>query len=303
MKDTKHLFIVNPKAGKGAALKAEKRIAELFWALEKKYPGITFEIHRTSYPGHATEIAREYSRQGVYRIYAVGGDGTLNEVLNGMAGSDSSLAIIPCGTGNDFIKSIAGRFDPEEILKDTILGRETLVDLCKINDKYFINIVSVGLDAIINQAASGYKTLPLVTANMAYFAGIIKCLKGKKPTTLSFTIDDREYEQEILLMAICNGQYYGGSFHMAPTADLSDGLLDVVIVDDIPIGKLLRYLPRLMKGTHLNIPELTYVRAKHIMIKAPAPMIINLDGESDSGSVCDISIEQAKLKLILPRGF
>ncbi len=303
MNDTKHLFIVNPKAGKGAALKTEKTIESLFKALSEKYSGISYEIVRTEYPGHGTEIAREYSNKGIYRIYAVGGDGTLNEVLNGMAGTESSLAIIPCGTGNDFIKSIAGKFNKGQILKDSILGTEKNVDLCRINDKYFINIASVGFDAKVNFEAASFKSHPFLTTEMAYFAGIIKSLKSKETIDLKIEIDGVDYSRNVFLIAFCNGRYYGGSFMMSPHSDLSDGLLDVVIVDDVPMRKIATYLPLLMKGKHLNIPEITYLRAKHIVVTSEKEKIINIDGESIQGNIADVSIESGKLKLIIPRGY
>lgn len=302
MRNTKHLFIVNPRAGRGLAIKTEKQLEDLFGKISRNYEGVEYKVIRTQYPTHATDIAREYSKKGNYRIYAVGGDGTLNEVLNGMAESDSSLAIIPCGTGNDFIKTMSGTEDRKELLYRSILGTEKEVDLCRNDSGYFINIASVGFDAIVNYEAQKYKKFRLMTSGIAYFGGIMDALRKKELIHLRYEIDGVPYEKDVFLIAVCNGMFYGGSFMMSPESDLTDGYFNVVVIDDIPLHKFAGYIPLLIKGKHLGIPKLTHIKSKKITISSDKELIVNVDGESQKKKEVTFEIAPKNLKLIVPKG-
>lgn len=278
----KHLFIVNPKAGKGMGAVMARRIKELFQSIQEKYPETYFEIIMTQYRGHATEIARDYSARGTWRIYAVGGDGTMNEVLNGMADSDCSLGCIPAGTGNDFIKYLAGDYKRMDILKETILGEEELVDVGMVNEKYFLNVASVGFDAKVNYKAELYKGKPLITPLFAYLGGIVNSLTDLSPTKLTIHRENEHRKADVFLLAVCNGQTYGGGYHIAPTAQINDGLFDVVEVAPISLPKLLRYLPKLRNGSHLGLPEVRYYQTNRIQLKSDQEFLVIWMGKPSS---------------------
>lgn len=300
MEVIKHLFIVNPVAGQGSALSLEKQIRELLEAVTKNYDNTEFKVVETKYPGHATKIARDFAFKEKYRIYSVGGDGTLNEVINGMVGSESSLGVIPGGTGNDFIKSISPDFKTREILKDTILGYEKKVDLGKINDRYFHNILSIGFDAEVNVGACKYKKWPLVSPKLAYIMGIGYALTKIKPKFLTIEKNGIIEKKDTFLMAICNGTTYGGEFKMAPNAKLDDGLLDIVRVDMIGINKIMKYLPSLKKGDHYKHKEIESYTLNKINIYGEEPLMLNIDGEIMVVDKAEITCEREVLNLIYP---
>ena len=268
----KHLFIVNPVAGKGGAL---RRIPEI-----KKYFGVNdqeYEIRVTEYPGHATEIAREYSMAQTLRIYSVGGDGTLNETLNGMAGSKSSLGTIPSGSGNDFIRSIIGESIPENITKYTVEGNEMLIDYARINDKYFINIASLGFDAEVVpdtalKIASYLRKHGIYTGNIGNHSNL-------QNHYMELRTDTEEYSGKSLLVAAGIGRYYGGGMLALPDAKIDDGLLDVCYVEAKSRFNILRLFPKYMKGLHRKIKGVHITRSKKVEIFLNEPVPLNRDGE------------------------
>ena len=183
----KHLFIINPKAGKGKAITFIKEIKDYFKNKEEYF------IETTEREGHATSLVREYVASNDYRVYSIGGDGTLNEVLNGIIGSNSSLAVIPAGTGNDFIKSIIENRNHKDILRRTIEGSEEFMDLGKINKKYFINIASIGFDAAVTQNARYLKQKPFLSGKLAYLLSIFLTMYKFKGIDVDILIDCKLY--------------------------------------------------------------------------------------------------------------
>jgi YegS/Rv2252/BmrU family lipid kinase len=269
----KHLFIINPTAGKGNTL---KRIPEIKDYCESH--GYRYEIAITEYPGHATEIAKAHSPQGL-RIYSVGGDGTLNEVLNGMAGSGSSLAVIPSGSGNDFIRSIVGKNVPDNIIQSTIEGTERLIDYAMVNDRYFINITSLGFDAEVAYQARRFKKLPLVSGSMAYLIAIIITIIIRKNHHMVLKIDEDEISGKNLLVAVGIGRYYGGGVYALPNAEIDDGLFDICYVETMSRLKMFRLFPKYIKGLHQTIEGVHLCRGKNIEITLETSIPLNFDGE------------------------
>lgn len=301
MSPVKHLFIVNPAAGNGIALRMARTIGKLFRELKQKYKDIDYEIVFTRYEGHATEIARDFSSTGDYRIYAVGGDGTLNEVLNGMVGTNSTLACIPGGSGNDFIKSVVSKFDRRRILLDTILGTEREVDLGMADDRYFLNIASLGFDANVVKNSEKYKTGPIVPNKVSYLLSVISTAMDIKPEKVRIIADGEVFDEEVFMVAVANGKYYGGGIKIAPLAEIDDGLLEVIIVTDIDRAKVMKFLPKAIAGKHMGLPELQYRRCKRVEIVAEEPVYINVDGELAARRKVTFSIADKKVKMVFPR--
>lgn len=301
MKQQKHLFIVNPKAGKGVATDLGQKIHQLFLKIRERFPATGYEIVYTEYPGHAREIARDYSSRDTWRIYSVGGDGTLNEVLNGMVGSDSTLAVIPGGTGNDFIQYLAGDIRREEFLKETILGDEERVDVAEINGQYFLNIASIGFDALVNYRTGMFKRKPLITSQAAYLGGILSSLFHGRPLSLTVDSGDEVRRIRVFMMTFCNGQVYGSGYRIAPEAKINDGLLDIIEVAPLSIPEIIKYMPMLKTGEHLDQEVINFYRSKRLVVTSDEELLLNIDGESTWTRELDIRLHPGKVSMVFPR--
>lgn len=294
-----HLFIINPAAGKGKTLKLIPEIEKIFKERKEK---CLVEI--TKEAGHATEIARKYSSSKNYRIYSVGGDGTLNEVLNGMINSSCSLAVIPSGSGNDFIKSIykyTKKEKIEDILIKMINGEEKHIDLGIVNNRYFLNIASVGFDAEVVYNSIKLKKVPFISGKLAYILGIIITVFKYNSLKLNIEIDDKRHTIESLLVAVANGRYYGGGINVAPEAQLDDGLFNICAIDKVSKLKILALFPKVIKGTHSEIKEVSFYSGKNIKIESNKDISFNIDGEITRGKKADFKIINNGIKIVFPK--
>lgn len=291
----KHLFIINPFAGKGRSLKYIEQINNAFKEIKEEY-----YIEITKYAKHASIIAKEYSSKGDFRIYSIGGDGTLNEILNGMAESDSSLAIIPAGSGNDFMKSIYRKNNMRDILQRTISGKEKLLDVGMVNGRYFINIASVGIDAFIVVNSLKIKKLPYIPGGVAYILGIVNALIRYKSSKIEINLDGEIMRLKFLLIAIANGKYYGGGMLIAPEAQVDDGMFDICLVKDMRRLKVLRVLPMLVKGIHGNLNEVNFRRCSKVVINSQNVIPMNVDGEIEYVNKIDFELVHKKIKIVVP---
>lgn len=295
IRNAKHLFIINPKAGKGKTINIIPKIKEIF---SEHYENYIIEI--TKYPGHATIIANEYTSKDNYRVYAVGGDGTLNEVLNGMVGSNSLLGVIPCGSGNDFIKSIYMKKFDDDIINDTINGIVQVMDLGKVQNRYFLNISSVGIDAEVANNVLKYKKFPFISGALAYLLSVITTILKYKSKEIEITIDDKKININTILLAVANGRYYGGGFMVAPKANLQDGYFDLCLVSTLSKIKMLVLFPKLINGTHDKIKEVSFYKAKSVNIIAKKEMSINIDGELIKSKRVNYEIIERGINFIVP---
>ena len=257
----KHVFIVNPVSGRGKALKVSlgiKKICE-----EEK---LDYEIHNTNGPKDATKIAKKV-KGSKNIIYSVGGDGTLNEVLNGVIGTKNMLAVIPAGSGNDFYRTLS-KMDDEM----------PLIDVGKVNGKYFLNVVSIGIDAEVAKNAEVMKKLKVPTSQI-YNASIVYTFFKYKFKDIEFSVDNTRSKNKCTILTICNGKMYGGGYKIAPEALLSDGYFDVYIVDKISKPTLPFLLGKLKKGTHESLKEVHKSKATKIKFKCDYDLVCNVDGE------------------------
>lgn len=257
----KHVFIVNPVSGRGKALKVSlgiKKICE-----EEK---LDYEIHYTNGPKDATRIAKKV-KGSKNIIYSVGGDGTLNEVLNGVIGTKNMLAVIPAGSGNDFYRTLS-KMDDEM----------PLIDVGKVNGKYFLNVVSIGIDAEVAKNAEVMKKLKVPTSQI-YNASIVYTFFKYKFKDIEFSVDNTRTKNKCTILTICNGKMYGGGYKIAPEALLSDGYFDVYIVDKISKPTLPFLLGKLKKGTHESLKEVHKSKATKIKFKCDYDLVCNVDGE------------------------
>lgn len=292
-----HVFIVNPVAGKGKALKITSEI-------ESRFEGFadTFEISVTNAPGHAMLLAKEAAhRHDNVRLYAVGGDGTLNEVVNGVAGSKAELGIIPCGSGNDAARVLYPVTDPIKLIKVLPVTNSVPVDLGRLNEKYFINIASIGFDAEVVINRDYFKGFPFVSGSASYVLGVLATLIKCKKYKLMITLDDEEpMEKELLLSIFANGSYYGGGMMAAPSAKTDDGILDFYLVDSLPRRRILKFFPLFREGRHETMKEVTHTRGKRAIIESSSPFPVNVDGEVNLETRVSVEILHRGINIIVP---
>lgn len=271
----KHVFIVNPASGKGYAKKLIPVISKI--CIQEN---VNYIIESTKYPGHATEIAQSYSLEKDIRLYAVGGDGTLNEVLNGMIYSSCSLAVIPAGSGNDFIKTVYSPIKVDKLIVALINGETKLINIGKINNKHFINISSVGIDAEIAYNAKIFKRNPLIPSKLSYLFSIFTTLIKYSSYNIEIHIDNIYIKDKILLVAIGNGRYYGGGMKVLPNANPFDNDFDICVVKNMSKLNILKLFPVLIKGNHETLKDyVMFYKGSKIQIYSKENMKINIDGE------------------------
>lgn len=265
-----YLFIVNPVSGNGKGIEVAKVIDAYCSSL-----GIGYKIIYTNKKGNVdlSKIDR------CSTIYSVGGDGTLNQVVNSMIGLKSRLCILPVGTGNDFYKSL-NEFDGNKL------------DVGKVNDKYFINITSIGLDAEIANYANKLKEKN-ITGNKAYTLGIIKEFLTYKPINLDICGENKD----ITILTICNGKYYGGGYKIAPNAKLNSGIFDIVEVNSLNKLQIINLISKLIKVKHIGDSNVNYYNLDSLNITSPVPLNCNIDGEIIRDTNFDFSIKKEAIFL------
>lgn len=302
----KHLFIVNPVAGKQ---KPEEKIASIHAAIEALTPqerqDADFEIYVTRGQMDASEKIRREAEAGTpLRVYACGGDGTLNECVNGAAGfPNAAVTHYPCGTGNDFIKVFGaerGRFFD---LTELIRGEVRALDLIRCNGRYSINICSMGVDAKVGTEVHKYSRLPLVGGPAGYVVSLAANFVKGLSTRMTVSVDGLTCGPELNVVCVCNGRFYGGGFNPTNDALPDDGLLDVLIISGVNRLNFMGAIVGYAKGKYKRFPQyITYLRAKHIEVRAEGSEVINVDGESEYGSRVVFDVVPGGINFIVPRG-
>jgi diacylglycerol kinase (ATP) len=288
-------FIVNPASGRNRGSRA---VAAIQGAMESR--GESYGLSVTSGPGEASKLAALAAREAEV-VVAVGGDGTVNEVVNGIRGRDVTLGILPVGSGNDFVKMLSIPADVDEALMLLFNGRERRVDLGVVNDRLFVNSLGIGIDAAVARTMNRTSWLP---GRAAYHYGVMTNLFFYHCRTIRWNADGEEGETKSLLAAVMNGTTYGGSFHVAPRARCDDGLLDMVVAGRYGVLGRARYLPVFKKGGHLSLPKVIWRRARRVRIVSDAILPIQVDGEllmsAGGGTEVEIEVIAGGLRVIAP---
>lgn len=283
-------FIVNPAAGSGYALQVEKMIAE---EIAKKGAGFGRIVH-TEHPGHATELAAKAVREGAKSVIAVGGDGTAFEVACGLMGTDAALGIIPAGTGNDFIKSAGIPAKPEQALALILGGQAKAVDVCQLNDRMFLNVCGAGFDVtVLDYTLEAKKHFRGI---VPYLIGLIKGISHYRPVHVKVTVDGKIEEKDALICAVANGRFIGGGIPICPVAQITDGKLNMVMVDHKPRWMIPFYLPGLMLGRVLKFRITEHVLCEKVEIVSPG-MRLQADGEILTMDRAEVSVRKGALNL------
>lgn len=257
----KYVFIVNPVSGKKDSSTIIKRISE--YCISNK---IEYVIEITKGKKDAISLAKKHKHDNAV-IFAVGGDGTLSEVLNGVVHSKNMLSLIPCGSGNDFYRTISNY---EE--------KEMKIDLGIVNDTYFINVACIGIDAEVGSNAELMKEKG-VSSSKIYNASIIYTFLSYRNKKLEIKTENSINANIFTMLTICNASYYGGGYNIAPYADLTDGYFDVYVVKYVPKLYIPYLLGKLKKGTHEEEKVIEKIMLKNLTLKSKKPIICNVDGE------------------------
>ena len=288
-------FIINPAAGRGRSVRVMDKLCTYLNKQE-----IAYDTAFSMRPGHTVKIARNAAARGYDAIVSVGGDGTLRETLEGIQGFDCALGVIPAGTGNDFIKSLGIPKDPLAALKVILHGKRRTIDAGQINKRMFINVATLGFDAEVADAA---RKIPVLRGLLSYLAATLITLFRLKRRKVTIEHEDgTATHHDILLIAVCNGQYYGGGFHVAPPARLDDGLFDVVLAEKFSRLRVFFLLSRYIRGTHLKKKPrgLSHFQCKRLTLHAQTPTATNADGEISYESALTFAMREASVTFIVP---
>ena len=271
--------------------------------------GLRFEHDLTEAPGHAIELAKSAAEKGYELVVSVGGDGTINEVVNGLydAGSmgDVMLGIIGTGTGGDYIRTIGVPRHHEEACQRLMNPKKLVVDLGIVEyvsnglmvERLFVNLAGLGFDAeVVKATTQRFKALGGVPS---YLVGLLTTFLFYRNREVSIKLDGNEEDRKICTIMMNNGKYGGGSMCVAPHADPTDGYFDVVIIDDLSKPDLLWSLPRIYKGTHLTHPKVSVKRAKEVYIQSERRMSLQADGELLGETPARFRVLPAALNVII----
>ncbi len=274
--------ILNPAAGRGYGARAEPLVRQCLEA-----QGLSFDLIRTKGPWHAAELAEQAARDGFHTVIAAGGDGTANEIINGlMAASQNGpvprMGVIPAGSGSDFASGIGLTDDLQEACRRLTCNHRRSIDIGRVtvagqDPRYFGNIVGVGFDGAVLIETLKMKRIRGLTL---YLLAVLKTifLNFKAPLT-TVVYDGEEMSLPAMLVAVANGPREGGGFYIAPQAAVDDGLFDICIANQVDRLTILRLLPHFLKGTHVDLAPITMVQARHVSISSPEGLIAHVDGE------------------------
>lgn len=291
-------FIVNSIAGRG---RAGRKISELLDKLNAL--SIPFEIEVTKAPHHAVELARSaIVDKGFRHLVAVGGDGTLNEVINGIMRSGKNhevkLALFPEGGGNDFAKYF--HLSPS-IHRDVelLVRREFMpIDVGRINDYYFVNSLGIGFDAVVARHANRIR---YINGLPRYTLAVLEALFSLRRYPAEFTLDAVKHQTHMMMLSVGNGRYCGGGYQLTPNARVDDGKLDVCLIKEASLFRLLNIIPKALKGNHVHEPEVEMMRGKELHISSSLDLPVYFDGEIPTDLDCrnlTISVVPQAIQLI-----
>jgi diacylglycerol kinase (ATP) len=300
------VFLVNPASANGST---GRRWPEL--AHRAAAHGLDGETVFSNRPGHLIELAqRAATTTGTRLVVAVGGDGTVNETVNGLmrAGGDVELAAIPLGTGMDFVRTygISTRFDAAvEVARD---GVTRGIDVGRLSyrawggenaERWFANVASVGMSGAVAQRANGMSKA--FGGRATFFYALVRVFFTWENTNVTVALDADERHGRMHDVVVANGQYHGGAMRLAPNAQPDDGLFDVLLIGDVTRADFVRTAPKLYRGTHLSHPKVELLRSRTVRVDAPVPLPLETDGEQVGTTPARFEVVPRALRLRVPR--
>jgi len=268
----KLLVIANPASGKGRAARA---LSAFTTSLTSN--GLAHHVMLTDGPGHAARLAQQMA-QDFDAVAVVGGDGTLNEVASSIAGTGVPMAPVPGGTGNDFIKALSTYpRTPQGVA--LMLSRETSIrelDMALANGRPFINVLGMGFDAMVAEHQAHARMLPGLAA---YLYGLARSMPSYRHWQVTISADDQELRTRALIVTIGNGPVCGGGFKLTPDAVADDGQLDITVLSDLPLSRLIWHFPKAFTGGIKRVMYYASCRARKIVLESDSPIPCHMDGE------------------------
>ncbi len=276
--------IVNPAAGANSTHRKWPGIQSLLKSL-----GLAFEFQFTEGRGHGIVLAREAAEEGFHHLVAVGGDGTVHEVTNGIMqtamSNDTRLGIICTGTGSDLARTLNISHDVTQACSSLTNGRRRVIDLglvkytCKGKEeqRYFVNGAGIGFDATVVAAVN---QMPKILGDLSYLLGLLRTFLTYRNKSVTFKIGDKHAETaKMLSLVVANGEYFGGGMHIAPQAKLNDQCFDIVALGNFGKIELIRNLSRVYKGTHITHPKVRLEKDICISVESKHKLLVQADGE------------------------
>lgn len=298
----KHVIVLNPLAGVNNKPEVIKdKVNEAFHDLD-------YLIYETKGTKDATRFVKEFlihNTDDIVRFYSCGGDGTLNEIANGLIEFDNAeLACYPIGSGNDFIKYF-GKADDFLDFRSLINGKSIKTDVIEFDGHYIVNVFNVGFDAVVCELQRKYKKLPLISGKGAYNLGVIMALLRKIAHKFIIKVDGEEfYNGKVTLCAVANAKCYGGGYYCAPNADVSDGKIDICVVKKVSRFTFAKLVKDYKAGRHVTSPKFSkhvlYKQGKIVEIDIEKPLYYTIDGENNKTSKIKLSVLSNKLKFVIP---
>lgn len=292
-------IILNPAAGRGAARRAEDPVCRAFRA-----QGWAVDVSRTERPGHATDLAAQAATNGARLVVAVGGDGTVHEVANGLlaACSAAALGVVPIGSGNDFAKLVGVyRHDPARAVARLVTAAPRRFDVGRVLDEWFVNSMGFGFGPAVVRTRNA---MPGLRGFLSYLVPIVRTFFSFRPPLFEVVAAGFRVRGYMMMVEVCNGTTAGGSYRFAPDADPADGKLDACLIRRVSLPRFLLAIPRVIRGTHAGMREVALVRTAEITIRSPhAPLLLHLDGELREPGVreCTVKVQRGKLNVMVAR--
>jgi diacylglycerol kinase (ATP) len=297
------VFLVNPASGNGATGRRWPELAHRAAQL-----GLTGETHFSEGPGHLIELARAAADRGARLVVAVGGDGTLNEVVNGIAERDVELATIPIGTGMDFVRTygIPTRFDAA--VRVAASGAPRTVDAGRVHyrtwdggeaERWFANVGSVGMSGAIAQRANGMSKA--LGGRATFFYALTRVFLEWENTDVTVTFDDgRRRSGRMHDVVVANGAWHGGGMMLAPDAQPDDGLFDVILIGDVSKVDFLTTAPKIYRGKHISHPKVDVVRTARVTVDGAEHLPIEVEGEQVGTTPATFEVVPGALHVRVP---
>lgn len=283
---------MNPVAGRGRAGKIWPQVEKVLSS--RRALSVTF----TRQAGETTALAKQAVAEGFKQIIAVGGDGTVNEVVNGIIGAPVEFGLIPLGTGNDFARTLGLPKDPLRAAQVILGGVTRQVDVGYCAGKHFVNVAGVGFDAMVAQLAN--REMRFLKGTAAYVASVFATLFTFSPIPVTLTIDGQQRIDQVWLVALANGRYFGGGMKITPQAEPDDNQLDICLVGTLSKLALLRFFPTVFSGKHVHNKAVTMLRGHTVTVESAKPLPMQVDGEVLAHTPVTVTLCPHALRVIVP---
>lgn len=289
-------FIINPEAGE----KISDQVIEIVEEYAEEHPTFNYKIALTQHVKHGTQLAKEITTPGDVLV-SVGGDGSTFDVLNGLQ-PGVQLAIIPAGTGNDFVRMIGlpKDYSLKQIIVETIEGKTATIDCGLANGYRYINSLNVGLDVTVLLEYDAMRERRPWSAQLIYIMAALKVLMRYETFKLDLEIDGQKGPSDLILATMMNGKYYGGGFMPTPKASLQDGSLDICYVERLPFLKVLQLFAKYRFGKHVGNKGVHVKPFDKVVITSKTPLHFGCDGEIHQDTRIEVTIEKDAITLLVP---